>query len=191
MALPKFEDFKAPWEIDLKEGEEPTFDFEKGKRYLYNVLSDKEKAQTERDEAKQERDALKSEKEAKDREGESEADRLKRELAETQDKLKKAEEKDDEDSPAVLRLKVALEQGLSETQAKRLVGTTKEELEADAKELLESFGGAGDGEDNGGEGPRTRPRRQTRNPGDPQGTGGDTFDPEKEADAYVANSLGF
>jgi hypothetical protein len=39
----------------------------------------------------------------------------------------------------VLRLRVALGKGLTATQAKRLVGTTEEELEADADELLASF----------------------------------------------------
>lgn len=37
------------------------------------------------------------------------------------------------------RLRVALRKGLTETQAKRLVGDTVEELEADAEELLASF----------------------------------------------------
>lgn len=41
-----------------------------------------------------------------------------------------------------LRLRVALRKGLTEVQAKRLVGSTEEELEADADDLLESFGGA-------------------------------------------------
>ncbi|GIF14795.1 hypothetical protein [Actinoplanes teichomyceticus] len=38
-----------------------------------------------------------------------------------------------------LRLEVAAEKGLSPAQAKRLVGATREELEADADELLEAF----------------------------------------------------
>lgn len=37
------------------------------------------------------------------------------------------------------RLRVALRKGLTETQAKRLVGDTEEELEEDADELLASF----------------------------------------------------
>jgi chromosome segregation ATPase len=37
------------------------------------------------------------------------------------------------------RLRVALNKGLSEVQAKRLIGENQEELEADADELLESF----------------------------------------------------
>lgn len=38
------------------------------------------------------------------------------------------------------RLKVALDKGLTATQAKRLVGDTEEELAADADELLEDLG---------------------------------------------------
>lgn len=37
------------------------------------------------------------------------------------------------------RLRVALKKGLTEVQAKRLIGESEEELEADADELLESF----------------------------------------------------
>jgi hypothetical protein len=43
-----------------------------------------------------------------------------------------------------LRLEVAIEKGLTTAQAKRLVGTTKDELEADAEELLDSFKPADD-----------------------------------------------
>lgn len=38
-----------------------------------------------------------------------------------------------------LRLEIAAEKGLSPAQAKRLVGANREELEADADELLETF----------------------------------------------------
>ena len=38
-----------------------------------------------------------------------------------------------------LRLEIAAEKGLTPAQAKRLVGETREELEADATELLETF----------------------------------------------------
>ncbi|WP_435109399.1 hypothetical protein [Nocardiopsis synnemataformans] len=41
-----------------------------------------------------------------------------------------------------LRLEVAAAKGLTTAQAKRLVGSTQEELEADADELLETFGTA-------------------------------------------------
>lgn len=42
----------------------------------------------------------------------------------------------------LMRLRVGMRKGLTEKQAARLVGATVEELEADADELLESFGGA-------------------------------------------------
>ena len=42
------------------------------------------------------------------------------------------------------RLEVAFENGLTPAQAKRLVGSTREELEADAKELLATFKPAAD-----------------------------------------------
>lgn len=43
-----------------------------------------------------------------------------------------------------LRLEVAAEKGLTPAQAKRLVGESREELEADASELLETFKPASD-----------------------------------------------
>jgi hypothetical protein len=204
MSLPKFEDYKAPWEIDLKEGDEPTFDFEKGKKYLYGVLSDKEKAQKERDDVKAElstvtteRDTLKSEKEAKAPEGETEVQRLTRERDEARENERKAREakpKEGEKTAAELRLEVALDMGLTAVQAKRLQGNTKEELEADAKDLLDSFGASGetgDEDEDGGDGPRTRPTRQLRNPADPQNGKGGELDEDAIVDNYVANHAGF
>jgi len=46
-----------------------------------------------------------------------------------------------------LRLEIAAEKGLTPAQAKRLVGETREELEADASELLETFKPAASTED--------------------------------------------
>lgn len=43
---------------------------------------------------------------------------------------------------SLTRYEVALAKGLNASQAKRLVGSTQEELEADADELLETFGGS-------------------------------------------------
>jgi hypothetical protein len=66
---------------------------------------------------------------------------------------------------ALLRLEVAIDKGLTKAQAKRLVGTTREELEADADELVESFrpaGGTGDKPK-----PRSSPKERLRGGGDP------------------------
>ena len=77
-----------------------------------------------------------------------------------------------------LRLKVALRKGLTETQAKRLVGESEEELEADADELLASFKtDEGGGED---EVPR-RPAERLR-PGAAPGAESEETDPRKLAE---------
>jgi hypothetical protein len=53
MALPKFEDYKAPWEVDTTgnpvAADEQVLDPAKLKKHLWNILSDKEKAQIARD----------------------------------------------------------------------------------------------------------------------------------------------
>lgn len=172
--LAAFEDFRAPWETEA--GADTDIDKARLKRYIYNLQSDKQKAQEQVEALTTERDTLKKSVDEKAREGESENDRLKRELKEAQEKAAKG----GETSKETLKLRVALRKGLSEVQAKRLVGDTEEELVKDADELLESFGGAGngkseDGEDgeDGEEGtPPTRQPRQVRNPVNNGGGGG-------------------
>jgi hypothetical protein len=60
---------------------------------------------------------------------------LERASAEAQQHLARADKAEGE----LLRLRVALRKGLTETQAKRLVGTSEDELEADADDLMASF----------------------------------------------------
>lgn len=60
-----------------------------------------------------------------------------------------------------LRLRVGAEKGLTPVQAKRLVGATQEELEADADELLSSFGPVDP------DAPPARPKENLRGGGDP------------------------
>ena len=67
-------------------------------------------------------------------------DRDKSETDKLKDALTVAEKRAADAEARALRLEVAAEKGLTLAQAKRLVGATKEELEADAQELLESFG---------------------------------------------------
>jgi len=192
MALPKFEDWKAPWETAGEDGETPEFDPAKAKRHQFNLLSDKEKLQGQVTTLTAERDEFKQKVEEAAREGETETERLKRELAEANEKANKATEK----SIETMRLEVALDKGLTKVQAKRLIGSTVEELEADADELLASFGGSGrsadDGDDDGedeGEQPRVRPQRRASNAGDPKdGSPDKAWDVDKAADAYVAGN---
>lgn len=85
----------------------------------------------------------------------------------------------------VLRMTVASEKGLTAAQAKRLVGSTKEELEADAEELLETFvGKRDDGDDDSGSGPpSSRPREKFRGGGKPDSEPEET-DERKLADSH-------
>ena len=64
----------------------------------------------------------------------TEAQRVTEELQEVTRRAEEAELR-------ALRIEVAAEKGLTPAQAKRLVGATKEELEADADEILTDFGG--------------------------------------------------
>lgn len=67
----------------------------------------------------------------------SEAEKLTEKLSAAETRAQAAEDR-------AMRLEVAAKKGLTQAQAKRLVGTTPAELEADADELLASFGGTGD-----------------------------------------------
>lgn len=67
--------------------------------------------------------------------GKSEHEKLASERDEHKGRADKAE-------LSLARLEVALEKGLTASQAKRLVGTTREELEADADELLADLKGS-------------------------------------------------
>ncbi len=90
----------------------------------------------------------------------------KSELQKERERAEKAESALTPAQQQVARLEVAIEKGLTVTQAKRLVGTTKDEFTADAEELLSDLGAkatkpkadvkklksgaAGDGENNTG-----------------------------------------
>lgn len=56
------------------------------------------------------------------------------------ERLAEFERKASEADLRALKIEVAASKGLSATQAKRLQGTTREELEADADEIIEAFG---------------------------------------------------
>jgi hypothetical protein len=70
-------------------------------------------------------------------------DASKSEQEKAADRAAGAEKRAEEAEQKLMRLEVAAAKGLSPAQAKRLVGSTVEELEADADELIESFGSTG------------------------------------------------
>lgn len=190
MVLPLFADWKAPWESEEKDDEgKPVvkFDLEKAKKYQYGLLTDKEKIQGDVTRLTEEKTTLQTQVDAVTRKDETELDKLKRENAVL---IAKGSEPA-KDSVETLKLRVALKEGLTETQAKRLVGNTIEELTADATDLLASFGGNGssdDDDDDDKASPATRPRRNLRNGGDPNPDGDKDFDPDAILDkAYSGN----
>lgn len=79
-------------------------------------------------------------------------------LAEDRDGHKSRAEKAEAE---LMRLQVGLDKGLTPAQAKRLTGSTKEELEADADELIATFGGSN-------KEPEGKPTPRLRGGGDPE-----------------------
>lgn len=85
----------------------------------------------------------------------------KSELQKAADKAAEAEKRAAEAEQRALRMEIAHAKGLTPAQAKRLVGSTKEELETDADELLETFGTTDDGKKPPSRKPNERLRSST------------------------------
>lgn len=165
--LPEFKDWKAPWE---KTGTE--FNADVAKKFIYDLHKDVEGKTEENSALKTQNTELQGKVDEAQRANETEAQKADREKKELEAKLSEADGKDLE----ITRLKLALEHGLTESQAKRLVGKTSEELTADAEALIEDLGLKKDesnpDDQNGGQplNGRTRPARVTN----PLNPGGDT-----------------
>lgn len=158
----KFEDWTPPWGDD-----DEKLDVDQVKRLLYNLQVSEQSLLTEKTNLTTSVNDLTAKLEERDRGDETEAQRLARELEET--KAKAA------DPLEIVRLRVALEKGLTLKQAGRLRGANEEELTADADEYLEEVGGKvkpKEGEEGEGEGEEPKPDpsglrrqpRQVRNP---------------------------
>jgi hypothetical protein len=93
------------------------------------------------------------------------------------DKATAAEKKASEAELKALRLEVAGEKGLTPAQAKRLIGANRDELEADADELIKTF----KSEDKSTGGPSGRPKERLRGGNDPTDHDDDERDPRKLA----------
>lgn len=92
------------------------------------------------------------------------------------DRAAAAEKRAEEAEIRALRIEVAASKGLSPSQAKRLVGTTREELESDADEFLESIRS-----DDAGKPPGGKPKEDLRGGGTPSEEP-EEMDPRKLAD---------
>lgn len=73
------------------------------------------------------------------------SDKDKSETDKLRDELSTLKQERDAAAAKVLRSEIAMAKGLTAAQAKRLVGSTQEELEADADEILEAFPAASGG----------------------------------------------
>jgi hypothetical protein len=153
---------KKPW------GDDKDFDPEKAWKLITNLRADVDRHKKRADGAEAKLKEIEDSKKS-----ESERDAEARAAAE-----KKAADAELD----VTRLRVAMSKGLSETQAKRLVGTTKEELEADADELLETFKSEGDGGSGSGSGSGGRPKEKLK-PGAAPEAEPEENDPLKLAEA--------
>lgn len=100
-------------------------------------------------------------------------------LTEQIDKLTQAQANSDQKA---LRAEVAMAKGLTAAQAKRLAGTSREELEADADEILEAFPVTPTDEPPKGGPPSRQPRPDLKGGSDPTEEPIET-DPAKLADA--------
>lgn len=154
------EEQTPPW------GSDEEFDPQRAWKLIQGVRTDLDKVKGERDELKgkvtKHEDATKSEKEK------------------LEERAGTAEKEGGEAKQEAARLKVALKKGLTETQAKRLVGEDEEALEKDADELLASFKDPDDDESE--QDPPRRPKERLR-PGAAPSAGADKSSPEELAKA--------
>lgn len=186
-----FDDWKWPWD----KGE---VDEEKAARLIFNARKAEETA-TDKAKAAEETnatltadlDAEKARKSGTDEEGQKQIQSLTKQVRELEAAKTKLEtEGRPEDKLENDRLSVALELGLSDRDAKRLVGKNRDELLADAKEfakehnLLDEDDDDEDDDDTGGENDTQPPVRQ------PLRTGARRTDPvSKPSDTAAAEKV--
>lgn len=187
------DDYQAPWE---KDGEDGDVDKASLKKFIHGLLVDKAKAQDAREAEKAKTVEVTTERDELQTKLESKADPdLKAELDKANAAKAKAEGERDQAVSRADRVEIAAEKGLSPAQAKRLVGTNREELEADADELVKDLGiepGKTDNDDDDGDEGRISPRSRLNNGGDPLGGKGGADQPvdyEAAAASIQSNRL--
>lgn len=176
--MPKKDNEPAKGSNDDDKKDEPLGDA--GKRALDAEREARRKAEADAKTAREELDKLKAD-----------SDTTKSEQQKAQERLDKLEQDLAESNARALRAEVAQSKKLTPAQAKRLAGSTREELEADADELLEAFKPADDSSEGEGEGdkkateqPLGRPKEKLTPGASPRDNDGD-FDPKKVADEIL------
>lgn len=197
-AMKPFEQFRAPWETE--DGSEAEIDKAKLKRFVFNALTDKAKAQDAREEALEsiktlEADLETAKAQAAEANGPEVAKRI--EKLETDLAASKQKVKDLESAKEISDLRSEVLAGLDPKVAKYVTGTTKEELEASLKEVRADFNlpdpdaTDDDDDDNEDDEPVVRTRPRVKNPADPDlgSLEGQSYDPNKVADTLLGNIL--
>jgi hypothetical protein len=191
-----FSEFRAPWETES--GTEAEIDKPKLKQYIYNLVTDKAKAQDAREDALADVETLTAErdeaqKQAADSNGEAaqkQIDKLTKQVADLtaeRDGLVKEKEQSE--------LRASVLGDLDPKYAKYVQGETEDELKKSLEQVKADFGlesGDGDEDKDEDETPvRTRPRSRLRNGADPEAgkTGPEEIDFDKVADDIVGTSI--
>jgi hypothetical protein len=172
--------------------EDGTVDEEKAKKVLHTLMTDKAKAQDAREDAVAETKETATERDELQTKLDDKSDPdTKAELDKARAAQAKAESDRDAANLRADRVEIAAEKGLTPAQAKRLIGANREELEADAEELVKDLGiEPGKTEDDGEEDEgRTTPRARLRTGGDPVG-GGNAGDQPVDYEAEAAKIQG-
>lgn len=147
---------KPPW------GSDDEFDPQRAWKLIQDVRSDADKRKAEAEELRQK---VKKHEDA----SKSDQEKLEERATTAEQRAVKAEKE-------AARFKVALKKGLTEVQARRLVGDSEEDLAKDADELLASFKGSENEES------QRRPRENLR-PGAAPSSEPEENDPKKLAES--------
>lgn len=196
--LGSFDSFRAPWETEG--GSDAEIDKPKLKKWIFNVLSDKAKAQDSRDELDEKleqagKDLEAAKAEAADANGEEAQKKIDKLQAKVDKLTEEKEAREAADSLAELRKDVLGDFAEKHPKAAKYVkGETQEELEESLAAVKEDFGISdepGDGEEEEHEEEkatgRTTPRTRLTNPVDRQSgkPGEGEYDFDKIADEAI------
>lgn len=179
----KYEDWTPPW----KEGE---FDADKAGKLIFDLHHDKAKLQvsnqtltTERDDVAGKLSASEAQVAELQDKDLPEIDRLRKENERLRVVPPKVEKTSGGDDVALVtaRFEAAMNYGMTTAQAKRLVGSTPEEIAEDAKTYAQEHGLTENGENGGNERPPSgRPQGKLRTGLGGEITDPDEFDPAKQ-----------
>ena len=203
-ALKPFDEFRAPWET--ADGSEAEIDKPKLRRFIYNLMSDKAKAQDARDEVNEsleqaQKDLDEAKEEAASANGEEAQKKIDRLQAKVDSLTSERDALVSANEARELRAEVL---GDFEKEypkaAKYVTGETREELEASLEAVKEDFGitesdgDEGDDDEDEDEPPvRTAPRARKglRNGADPDAGagGGEEVDFDKAADQILGRGI--